>query len=859
MRTPAPPRIARLLLQWLLPPGDAAAVVGDLDEEYQRYIRPQRGPLGADVWYWRQVLLSVPNLVRLHAFGPGLGTEVRHALRVMGRRPAFTLAITGTLGLVLALGTGVFSVVRTVLLAPLPYTSADRLVRPIPDELFFVDALEARAFAERMTTLQSTAAWSRELFLFSDGDQPEEVRGASVSWNHFDMLGARPLHGRGFRDEDADARDVVVLAHGLWVRRFGADPGVVGRTVQVSGRATTVVGVMGADYVPLEHDWEAWSPMPPDPEAMMGRGMVVDGRLRDGVTLEQAQDEMRRVLGDIWIEGGGEVSDLDRASMRMIPIRAWLLGDADRILRVLGAGVAFLILLACANVANLLLAHGRSRAREFAVRSVLGGSRARVGRQIVVEVLLLAIAGGVLGTALTASALPWLVERLPPDLPRVGQVGMTPGVAGFAAATVVLVAFMTGLAPVLSATGSGLGRTLSSGRGSSAGRGHVRVRSALVVAEAALAVLLLAGAGLMVRTVASLAAVDPGFDPDGVVTVRLSPPADRYPSGPELETYYGRITSELARLPGVTDVGAIQFLPMTPGGWWSTYRTAAPEGVDADHYTAMRVVRQGYFEAMRVRLVRGRSLNEEDFVPGAPVRVLVNERVAAEAGAELLGRTVYLGEDATPAEVVGVVADVRQSDLRQAAHAEMYVPFVHVPWRRLYLVTRVGGDPSGVLEAVRSAVSSVDPSVSMTGPTLMSDVVAKTTARARLVATLLSLFGLVGLTLGGVGIYGVAAQAVGERRREIGIRLALGADGPSVAARTIREGLGPVVLGLVLGAAGSYVGGGVLEGLLFGVQAADLAALGSAPLVLLAVALVALTSPAVRAARLDPVRSLREE
>jgi len=856
-----PPRGARALLEWLLPPRDAESVMGDLEEEYIRYVRPQRGRLAADFWYWRQVVLSAPRLARWPAVARGLGGDVRHAARVLRRRPVFALATTGTLALAIALTTGVFSVVRAVLLAPLPYASPDRIVRPIPDELFFVNAREARAFADRMTTLQSTAAWSRALFVFSGSDVPEEVRGAAVSWNHFDVLGARALHGRGFIREDAERGDAVVLSHGLWVRRFGADPGVVGRAVDISGRGTTVVGVMGPRYVPMEHDWEAWSPMPLDPEAMVGRGMVVHGRLRDGVTLDQARDEMRHVLGDIWAEDGGEVSDADRAGMRMVPIRTWLLGDADRILRVLSAGVAFLLLLACANVANLLLAHGRARGLEFAVRSALGGSRARVGRQVAVEVLLLAVTGGALGVALTASTLGWLAERLPPDLPRVGQVGMTAGVAAFAAATVLVTALVTGSAPVLSATGATIRRHLSGARGSSAGRGHVPMRSGLVVAEAALAVLLLAGAGLMVRTVAALQAVDPGFDPDGVVTLRLYPPADRYPVGPELEGYYREVTAELSRLPGVREVGAIQFLPMTPGGWWSTYRTeaSAADGAGEDLYTAMRVVRPGYFEAMRVSLVRGRSLDEEDFADGAPIRVLVNERVVAEAGVELLGRTLGLGEDLAPAEVVGIVADVRQSDLRRASHAEIYVPFPHVPWRRMHMVMRVEGDASAALGTARSAVAAVDPTVSMTGPTLMTEVIGHTTARTRLVATLLSLFGLVGLTLGGIGIYGVAAQAVGERRREIGIRLALGAGSGAVAIRTVRDGLAPVVLGLLLGLAATYAGRGLLEGLLFGVGAADVATLGFAPIFLLTVAMAALAVPALRAARIDPARSLRDE
>jgi putative ABC transport system permease protein len=866
VRGGGPPRLARALLDWLLPGHDSGAATGDLDEEYTRFVRADRGRLAADLWYWRQVLLSAPRLLarKRSGFVTLLGSlvgDARLAARVLGRRPAFTFAAVATLALGLGVNTTVFGVVHAVLVRPLPFADADRLVRPIPGELFYLNSAEANRLEERMTTLESFAAWGRALFLFTGDGEAEEVRGARVAWNHFHMLGVDPLLGRTFERADAASDEGIVLGYGLWVRRFGGDPDIVGTAIDVNGRPMTVLGVLGPDHVAMEFDWEAWRTLPLDPERAAGMGLAGNGRLRPGVQLTQARDELRRVVPEIWAEDGYIAGEDERAGLEVVSLRTWILGDARPALLVLWGAVGLVLLLACANVANLLVAHGGSRTREFAVRAALGGARTRVAGQLLVEVLLLSVVGGVVAVLASTAALGWLSGRLPAEMPRAADASLSAPIVLFNVVSTLLVALTTGVVPALRASSSGIGGFTRGGRGVSSDRGRTRIRSWLIASEMAFAVVLVVGATLMLRTLSSLSAVDPGFHQEGVMTLRPSPPASRYPAGPELEAYYVQLTQALARLPGVRSVGAIQFLPMTPGGWWTGY---LPEGRNVgdgenEYYTAMRVVREGYFETMQIPLLAGRSLTAADGLDEVEAVAIVNETFAREgfAGLDPLGRTVYVDE--TPLRIVGVVGDVRQSDLRTASHAEMYVHFGRVPWQRMHMVMRIDGDESATLATVTDAVRAVDPDVAILGPRMMDEVVGSTLGSARMVTGLLALFGLVGLGLGAVGVYGVAAQSVAERRREIGIRIALGAEAGAVASSTILGGLIPVSAGLAVGLLGAFAGGGLLDGLLFGVASSDVRTMVTAPSVLFLVALLALAAPAVRASRVDPVRTLRQE
>jgi len=860
-----PPRWARRLLTFLLPRTDPGTLIGDLDEEYVRFVRPDVGRFRADVWYVRQVVLSsVPLVLRyLRPTRPGTGFllgDLRFAARFLLRRPGATLAIVGTLALGLGVNTTVFSVVDGVLLRALPYQHEDRLVRPVPGELFFHDLGEAQEVERRMTTLDAYAAWGRTLFLFPGDGDAEEVRGARVSWNHFDMLGAPAMLGRTFVAADAVTDDALVLGHGLWMRRYGGDPDIVGRTVPVFDGAMTVIGVMGPNHVPMEYDWQAWRPLPADPALLPSSGLAGNGRLRPGVTLEEARTEFGAVVSEIWMAGGYVASPDEIASLEVVPVREWLLGDVSRGLWVLLGAVAFLLLLACANVASLLLALSGGRAREFAVRAALGAGRGHLARQALVEVGLLFATGAAAAVVASWAVLPWLVSQLPPDLPRADAVGLSASVTMYTVLLTLAAALVTGALPVARSGGASLGALAGTGKQTSSRRRN-RARSVLVAGEMAVAVVLIVGAGLMVRTMISLTSVDTGFQADGVVTVRPSPPADRYAEPADLEAYYAQLTDELTALPGVSSVGAIQFLPMTPGGWWGGY---LPEGrvIPEDEnrpMTAFRVIREGYFETMRVPVLSGRPLVATDAEAGSE-GIVINETLMREAfpDGEAIGRTMTMG-DGTVLTVVGIVADVHQSDLRTASHAEAYVAFGLRPWRRMHMVVRYSGDEAAILGGVAAAVRRLDGSVTMLGPRSMTSIVGSTLGSARLLTSMLALFGVIGMGLGAIGVYGVTAQAVGEQRREIGIRMALGAEASGVVRRTIGRGMAPVAAGLAIGLGLAIAGVQLLEGLLFGVEPVDVGTFASAPVLLVVVAFASLAVPAVRAARVDPVRTLREE
>lgn len=777
--------------------------------------------------------------------------DVRFAIRVLRRRAGFSAAMIATFALALGVATSIYSVAHAVLLAPLPIEEPHRIVRPLPDELFFMQAEEIAPFAERMTTLESFAAWGRTLFLFQGDRDAEEVRGARVSWNHFDLLGVQPIIGRGFVREDAAADDAVILSHGLWSRRFGGDESLIGRTIDLARQSVTVVGVMPPDHVPIEYDWEAWRTIPLDLDRVAGSGFAGQGRLATGASLGDARDELRRVLPSLWEERGYVSPPEERAGLEVQTLDRWLMGDAGRLLRTLLGAAGLVGLLACVNVSNLVLAQRRRRQGEFAIRKALGGSRVRLVRLRAIELLVLSGLGGLAALALAAASMEWLPAILPAELPRVAHIRISWQVVSFAAVSTLASAFVVGVLPSIGDRRASLGL-----------RSHPRdrLRSVFVSGQMALAVLLIVGAGLMLRTLQSLHAVDTGFSAAHVVTVRPSPPSDRYPDDTAMLEYYARIQAELERLPTVTAVGAIQFLPMTPGGWWSRYR---PEGLvvrdgENEPRTAMRVVSGAYFDAMRIRIVRGRRLEDADGQPGADPVVVVNETLARDAFSEddPIGRVVHVGD--TSARIVGVVGDVRQSDVRTRAHPEMYVPYGARPWRRMHVVASVEVVDEEALTQVAEAVRGVDPAVALLGPRHMTDIVGTTFAPARLMAVLLTLFGVVSLGLGAVGVYAVTAQSVEERRRDIGIRVALGARRSAVARRTVRRSMVPVCVGLGVGWGVAVFAVRSLEALLFEVATLDPRTFALAPVVLLGVAILASVIPALSASRVDPVQSLQE-
>lgn len=803
----------------------------------------------------------------MDSFLPDFLHDVRFALRSLARRPGFAVIALVTLTLGLGANVAIFSVVQSVVLRPLPYADAERLVRLQPDSLFPSSLDEALYLDENARTLDGVAAWGRALFLLETGDAPpEELRGAIVDPLHFSVLGAPPALGRGFEVADGfeGAEPVVILGHQLFQRRFGGDESVVGRQVQFSGRARTVVGVLGEDHQRIEEDWQVWAPMTRNAEAFGDRPLAINARLADGVSLAAAQDEVRTQMGRFWNTRGREVSEADVASVSVVPLRDWLLGDADLRLMLLLAAVGLVLLIACINVANLLLARGGARRQELSVRAALGAGRARIVRLLLTESLVLGGVGGALGLAFGALLLRLGLPFLPADLPRADGIGLDPSVFLFAAAVSLGASVLFGLLPAWRSARHSL-RSRDFG-------GSSWVGSALVAGEVALALTVVVVAGLMTKSFLRLDSVDPGFVAEGVVAVRPSPPSERYDTDEKVIAYYEQVMERIEAVPGVERVGAIPFLPMTSGGAWSRYRTDATraagfgsEGGDLPG-TSLRPVTPDYFAAMEISRLAGRSFTAQDD-GDAPQVVVVNRTLAESAWPglspdEAVGQTLFLGgEEPTAVEVVGVVDDVRQSRLGEPAFAESYLPFAQGPWRRMYLAARVDPsvDPSSRANAVREAVLSVDRNVAVSGALLLDETVGATSAGTGFVAGLLSAFGLLALTLGAVGVYGVTVQTVLARRRELGIRMALGARRADVLRGTLGRGLRPVVAGLVLGAAGALAAGRFVEGLLFEVATTDAAVLALGAAVLLAAASLALFGPARRASRVDPMVALREE
>ena len=868
------------VLTRLLPGPVGEALLGDLDEEYRTHVLAERGRLRAGIWYWRQVALSIPRArraTRMHTVHRGAGVragtgggfealvkDLAYALRGLRSRPGFTAVALATLALGIGANTAIFSVVDGVVLRPLPYQEPDRLVRVWPEFLLPFELRSALEFKEASQVYEDMSVFGRGLFTLTGDGDPEIARGGRVLANHFALLGVQPALGRGFVPEEGteNGQRAVVLSHGLWQRRYGADPDILGRTIDLGGDAHVVVGVAASDHQPLESDWQLWVPIRVSPAALDGGGgMAVNGRLRPGATVAEAQDEARRLYAERRRIEGAEATPDELADLTVVPLREWMVGETGTRLLVLLGAVASVLLIAAANVANLLLALGGARTRELAVRRALGAGRGRIVRQLLTEAAVLGVLGGVLGVLGGHAALAVGAPHLPAEIPRVQEVGIDGRVLAFALALSLGSALVFGLVPALRATASAASDGLADGVRGTAGRRQLRLNQGLVAAEVALAVVLVTGAGLMLRSFWQLNRVDPGFEPAGVLSLRLSPPADL--EGPEeIVAFHQEVLDRVGRVPGVRSVGAIQFLPMRPGGWWSRYRV---EGVapppERDMTVAMRVVTPAYFATMGIAVEAGRAFAGEDRAETAPV-IIVNQALARSAwpGEDPVGRILMVGVDQpAPYRVVGVVEDVRQAELQTDSHPEAYLPLSQWPWWSLFYAVRVDGDPAAAAPAVRRAIWSVDDGAPISSVAPLDDVVGATVAETRFFTGLLTAFGGLALLLGAVGVYGVMSYVVSLQSRDIGIRIALGAASGRVLSGTLRRGLMPVALGLVLGMGAALVVGRVLEGTLYQVEATDPATLVAVPLVLMGAALVALYLPARRASRLDPMRVLRND
>jgi predicted permease len=811
-----------------------------------------------------------------------LGRDLRYALRVLSKAPGFTLAAVATLSLGIGANTAIVSVIRTVLIQRLPYAEPDTLAMVWlpgrPGDLTWLSLQEVMSYGEEVASVTSFGAYTETTANLTGGDEPERVRAAAVTGNLLAVLGIEPTLGRALTAADSEpgAPETVVLGHGLWQRRFGGAPDIVGRTIPVNGRRRTVVGVLPASFrLPLDfrasRPSELLIPLTID-RATLGqwgnRSYFGVARLASGVPASQASSEFA-LLADRWVAAGYVKDDGDGGLRRSaVPMVEFITGDARRPLLVLLAAVAVVLLIACANVVNLLLARADARRREVVLRAALGAERRDLVRQLLTESAVLAALGALAGLMLANGALSILRTLRPSGLPRIEDATLDPATLASTAAVALALGVLFGLAPALRLSRERLAGVLNDGgRGGAPGRTRHGVRRGLVVAQLAGSVVLVVGAALLVRTLLALQAIDLGFDTRHVLTASVQlPPAD-YPT-PRVVDFFRRLTAQLAAQPGITAAGAVRVLPLarTIGDWSISIEgrpTAPNENPNGDYQS----VTPGYFVAMGTTLLRGRLLTEADREDAPPV-VVINDTMSARywPGQDAIGRRFQMGGAGSRLPlltIVGIVRTSRHNTVVEEPRAEMYLPHAQTPMsvgsppRAMALVVKTTGDPLAAAGMLRREVRALDPNLPVADVQALERVAASALAGPRFAAVLLGLFAGLALTLAAIGTYATVALLVSERAQEIGIRLALGAERRVILQSVLGEGLVLAGVGAGIGLAGALAATRLISALLYGVSPLDPLTFVSVPLMLAFVVLVASLTPARRAASVDPVATLR--
>ncbi len=815
----------------------------------------------------------------------GILQDVGYAFRTFRRNPGFTLVAAFTLGIAIAGNTAIFSVLDEAVFQALPFPDHQGLV--FVNGYHDVDGERAI----RMASVPEFRDWqsasrsfevlvgvdANSLTLTSDG-QSERIMGELVSEGYFEMLRAEALLGRTFSPEEAstpDGHPLVILSHGLWLRRFGADPDVVGASLQMNGRGFTVLGVMTESFQGLASDSDAWLPLGmmsvvTGPQTLERRGtrfLPVAGRLRDGTSVEQAQTELDAIAREL--QSRHPDSHEDRWA-EVVPFRTLYLGDTGRLLWVLFAAGSLLLALAAANVANLLLVRSSARTRELTVRRALGAERRRVALQLMTESLVLAALGGALGLVLAWWGLSALIPTIPEGvLPSWVDPGLSPRVLGFTAVVLTVVGVAAGLFPALASAGSDLAATLKAGgRGSAVRSG--RAQQLFVVTQVALALLLLVGAGLLTRSFRAQLMVEPGMELDGIYVFRVDPPAESYPDAESLRRFTEDVLREVGSVPRLTSVAASSDFPFR--GRSSGSYIVRPDDVESLIRYHRHSVSPGYFDNLGIPLLAGRTFTpaDDDASPGVAV---VTEAMVRRVFPELddptsaLGEAFFAGRPDDPenrVEIVGVIEDVRYRNLTQDMMAEANSPDVffstlQVPIRSHEISFRSDAELGSVLPAAREAVRRVDPSAPVFLPTSLRDAYRAQTATPRFAASLMTLFSALALVLACVGVYGVLSFTVGERAREIAVRRALGAPAGAVARDVMWKGLRLAGVGLLVGGSAALVLAKLLESLLFQVPTSDPTTFVVVAALLIAVILAATAVPARRASRQEPAEALSSE
>ena len=798
--------------------------------------------------------------------------DIRYGLRSLRQSPGLTLVAVLALGLGIGAVSAIFSVIDAALLRPLPFHDPARLMlvmesNPSKGFAFFaISPANYLDYRDQNRVFERLAAFENRPLILTGAGDPAKVTGARVAAGFIEALGVAPYLGRPFLAEEdkPGAGRVAILGHGLWQRRFGSDPALVGRTVTLGGVPHTVVGVMPPRFT-FPNQSEIWIPMALGDDETGSRGahyLVAIARLKPDVPVDRARADMSSIASRLQ----SQYPDSNTGwTARVEPLAERVVGDARPALMVLLAAVAFVLLIACANVAGLLLARATARQREFAIRSALGAGRARLVRQLLTESLLLGLLGGAVGLLLAMWGTDLLAAAAPPGIPRVSEVQVDGRVLLFTLGLSVLTGIVFGLAPALQGSKTDLNEALKEGGRGGGGGGprRSRARAVLVVAEVALALVLLAGAGLMLRSFERLQAIDPGFDPASVLVVDLELPEGRYGEPARRAAFFATALERLAALPGVRKAGGVLPLPLSGDNYFLSFGIEGRPVADADRPSAAYYVASpGYLRALDIRLLRGRDFSDSDR-EGAPRVALINDTMARRfwPGEDPVGRRIVIdnGPRDRYREIIGVVEDVRHDDLTGEARPQMYEPYLQVPHPSMSLVLRTAGDPEGLAEAARRAILALDKDQPVSRAVPMERLVAESIAQSRYSMMLLGAFAAVALGLATIGIYGLLSHAVAQRTHEIGIRMALGARRRDVLTLVVLSGMGLTSLGVVLGLAGALALTRLMAGLLYGISPTDPLTLGAVSLLLGMVALMACVIPARRATRIDPMSALRCE
>ncbi|MBV9927383.1 MAG: ABC transporter permease [Acidobacteria bacterium] len=870
------------------------SVIDDIDEELRLHVEMEaeenvaRGMSPAEARRAARLSFGHFDSMRDAAYtvrGGGLMEtflqDVRYGARVLAKHKGFTAVAVLTLALGIGANTAIFSAVNDLLLRPLPYTDADRVVMlwevtPEGRHMNTTSRANFREWRAQGGSFESVAAFSDQRLALTGGGEPEEVSVQLATPELFKVLGVEPSLGRVLAEDDARADSAgVVISHAFWKRRFGGDPGVIGKGLTLNGEPYTVVGVM-----PQGFQWhirqrsgtgkpaEVWMVLQmPQPGAgganERGRFLSVVARLKRGVSFEQADAELKTIHRRLEQDSTYNKN----YTAEVIPLREQLVGNVRPALWVLLGAVGLVLLIACANVANLLLSRVAAREREIALRTALGARRSRVIRQLLTESLLLSLLGSALGLLVAWWGIGALVRISPRDLVSLQNVGINTTVLLWTLGVTLLTSVLFGIAPALEATRVNLSDALKDGGkgGDAQGSRSRRLRGALVVGEVALALMLLAGAGLLVKSFVQLRQINTGFETENVLTMVLPVPTTRYKEDPEFVAFFRQALERVRALPGVRSAGIVNYLPLYGGlgsatGFDVGGQPAAPPGMGPS--TNVRVADSEYFKAMGIPLRRGRTFTDAENSEPRHV-ILVSESFARRffPGADPIGKRikVYMSEDPAWAEIIGIVGDVRYDNLTAEAEPFAYYPHPELVYSTMTMVIRTAGDPAEMAPAARREVAAIDADQPVSDVRTMTQVMAETVSRARFNTLLLAVFASLATLLSAIGIFGVMSYSVQLRTREIGLRMALGAQPGRVMMLVLRQGLLLTLFGIGAGLAGALVLTRLMSSLLYGVTASDPLTFAAIVVVLGAVSLIACYIPARRATRVDPLIALKYE